>query len=131
MVMDGNKYPSLLALGWTNPEALIMTSLIHFRCTRSLPFLSLSHSAIFPLVISWVSSEMNYFHSNLHLRVNFSQKPKLWYYALSHSVLSDSLRPHGLYPTRLLCPWDSPGKNTGVGCYFLLNGLFRTQGLSP
>ena len=36
------------------------------------------------------------------------------------SVMSDSLRPHGLWPTRLLCPWDSPGKNTGVGCHFLL-----------
>ena len=31
-----------------------------------------------------------------------------------------TLRPHGLEPTRLLCPWDSPGKNTGVGCHFLL-----------
>ena len=36
------------------------------------------------------------------------------------SVVSDSVRPHGLQPTRLLCPWDSPGKNTGVGCHFLL-----------
>ena len=36
------------------------------------------------------------------------------------SVVSDSLRPHGLYPTRLLCPWNSPGKNTGVGCHSLL-----------
>ena len=36
------------------------------------------------------------------------------------SVMSDSVRPHGLQPTRLLCPWDSPGKNTGVGCHFLL-----------
>ena len=34
--------------------------------------------------------------------------------------MSDSLLPHGLQPTRLLCPWDSPGKNTGVGCHFLL-----------
>ena len=34
--------------------------------------------------------------------------------------MSDSVRPHGLQPTRLLCPWDSPGKNTGVGCHFLL-----------
>ena len=34
--------------------------------------------------------------------------------------MSDSLRPHGLQPTRLLSPWDSPGKNTGVGCHFLL-----------
>ena len=31
-----------------------------------------------------------------------------------------TLRPDGLEPTRLLCPWDSPGKNTGVGCHFLL-----------
>ena len=37
------------------------------------------------------------------------------------------LWPHGLYPTRLLCPWDSPGKNTGVGCHFLLQGIFLTQ----
>ena len=36
------------------------------------------------------------------------------------SVVSNSVRPHGLQPTRLLCPWDSPGKITGVGCHFLL-----------
>ena len=36
------------------------------------------------------------------------------------SVVSDSVWPHGLQPTRLLRPWDSPGKNTGVGCHFLL-----------
>ena len=34
--------------------------------------------------------------------------------------MSDSLRPHGLQPTRLLCPWDFPGKSTGVGCHHLL-----------
>ena len=34
--------------------------------------------------------------------------------------MSDSVRPHRQQPTRLLCPWDSPGKNTGVGCHFLL-----------
>ena len=39
----------------------------------------------------------------------------------SCSVVSDSLRPHGLQPARLLCPSDSPGKNTGVGCHFLLH----------
>ena len=38
----------------------------------------------------------------------------------SHSVVSSSLWPHGLQPTRLLCLWDFPGKNTGVGCHFLL-----------
>ena len=36
------------------------------------------------------------------------------------SVVSDSVRPHRRQPTRLLRPWDSPGKNTGVGCHFLL-----------
>ena len=39
------------------------------------------------------------------------------------------LQPHGLQPTRLLCPWDSPSKNTGIGCHFLLQGIFQTQGL--
>ena len=47
--------------------------------------------------------------------------------ALSRSVLSGSLRPYGLQHTRLLCTWDSPGKKTGVGCYFL-QGIFPTQG---
>ena len=45
--------------------------------------------------------------------------------AQSCSTLCD---PHGLQPTRLLCPWHSPGKNTGVGCHFLLLGTFSTQG---
>ena len=39
----------------------------------------------------------------------------------SHSVVSDSQRPHGLQPTRLLHPWDFPGKSTGVGCHCLLS----------
>ena len=42
--------------------------------------------------------------------------------------MSDCLKPYGLYPTRLPCPWDSPGKNTGVGCRALLQGIFPTQG---
>ena len=49
---------------------------------------------------------------------------------LSCSVVFDSLQPHGLYPPRLLCPWNSPGKNTGVGFHFLFLGLFLTQGSS-
>ena len=43
----------------------------------------------------------------------------------------DSLQPHGLGLTRLLCPWNSPGKNIGVGCHSLLQEIFLTQGLSP
>ena len=47
---------------------------------------------------------------------------------LSCSVMSDSLRPHGLLLARLLCSWDSLGKNTGLVCHFLLQGIFSTQG---
>ena len=41
--------------------------------------------------------------------------------------MSNSLLLHGLYPTRLLCPWDFPGKSTGVGCHFFFQGIFSTQ----
>ena len=40
------------------------------------------------------------------------------------------LQPHELYSASLICPWDSPGKNAGVGCHFLLQGIFPTQGLN-
>ena len=48
----------------------------------------------------------------------------------ARSAMPDSLRPHGRWPTRLLCPWNSPGKNTRVGCHFLLQGIFLTLGLN-
>ena len=46
----------------------------------------------------------------------------------SFSVVSHSLQHHGLQSTRLLPLWDFPGKNTGMGCHFLLQGIFLTQG---
>ena len=61
----------------------------------------------------WVAVKKNYFINYL--------------YVLGCLIASDSLRPHGLLqPTRLLCPLDSPGKNTGVGYHFLLQGIFLT-----
>ena len=48
-----------------------------------------------------------------------------------HPVMSDPSRPHGLQPARLLCPWDSPGKSTGVGCHFLLQGDPPNLGIKP
>ena len=42
---------------------------------------------------------------------------------LSCFSMSDSVRPYGQQPTRLLCPPDSPGKNTGVGCHFFVQIL--------
>ena len=44
--------------------------------------------------------------------------------------MSDSVAPW-IVASRLLCPWDFPGKHTGVGCYSLLQGIFPTQGLNP
>ena len=49
-----------------------------------------------------------------------------WSESKSHSVVFDSLQPHGLY-----IPWNSPGQNTGVGGLSLLQGIFPTQGLNP
>ena len=50
---------------------------------------------------------------------------------VSLSRVSDFLRPHGLEPTRLLYPWDSPGKKTGVGSHSLIQGTLPTQGSNP
>ena len=53
-----------------------------------------------------------------------------WKWKWSHSVVSDTFQPHVLWPTRLLHPWDFPGKNTGVACHFLLQEIFLTQRLN-
>ena len=67
------------------------------------------------------------------LTVNFKISPfssfyfwHLCYESESSSVVSDSLRPHGLYS-----PWNSPGQNTGVSSLSLLQGIFPTQGSNP
>ena len=46
------------------------------------------------------------------------------------TVMSEPLQPQGLQPGRLLCLWDSPGKNTRAGYHFLIQGIFLTQGLN-
>ena len=46
-------------------------------------------------------------------------------------VVSDSLQPDGLQPARLLCPRDSPGKDTRVGCHALLQGIVPKPGIEP
>ena len=50
---------------------------------------------------------------------------------VSFSFVSDSLQLHGLQSSRLLCLWNSPGKNTGVGSHFFFQGISSTQGLNP
>ena len=50
---------------------------------------------------------------------------------VSHSVVCGSLQAHGLWPVRLLYPWDSPGKNIGVDCHVFLQVIFLTQESNP
>ena len=82
---------------------------------RLVSLASLVHWQADSLPIRHLDNPKNYGHSS----------------SVSHSVVSDSSQPHGLLPTGLLCPWDFPGKNTGVGCHALLQGVFPTQGLNP
>ena len=64
-------------------------------------------------------------------RENMQETVIDWLYAcVNHSVVSDSAT-YRLKSPRLLCPCDSPGNNTGVGCNFLLQGIFLTQGSNP
>ena len=63
-----------------------------------------------------MSLEINYVYSSEHD------------FFVSHLVVSNSSRTHGLWLTRHLCPWDFPDKSTRVGCHFLLQGIFPTQG---
>ena len=83
----------------------------------------------------WPNSSFNLFDANFpfDLKVkgfffgwNWWAKLGREKWSESCSVMSDSLRPHGLYS-----PWNSPGRNTGVGNHSLLQGIFPTQGLNP
>ena len=86
---------------------------------------------IHPLVDEWKRCELSLHHifvcagthTNIHLWV-YMPCPHARRVA---SITSDSVWPHGLQPIRLLCPWDSPGKNSGVGCCSPLQGTFRSR----
>ena len=72
-----------------------------------------------------------YMHINVYASYSNKYIFHSWWW-FSRSVVSDSVRPHELMkPARLLHPWDSPGKNAGVCCHFLLQGIFLTQESNP
>ena len=64
-----------------------------------------------------------------HRLCNYMQQ--LCVHVLNMPVMFNSFVLHGLQPSRLLYPWNFPGKNTGVGCHFLLQGIFPNQELNP
>ena len=74
------------------------------------------------------------FLSNNLKIINFPQLNPSWFsFTSMHAcwAVSDSLQPPELSPAWLLCPWDSPGKNTRVDCLALLQGIFLTQESNP
>ena len=82
-------------------------------------------------VIGWCSRNLQH---NLKLTILYLGRGPYYLCCVLCLVAQSCLilcRPHGLQPSRLLCPWDSLGKNTGVGCYALLQGIFSTQGSNP
>ena len=86
-------------------------------------------------LVLWWAFPMNVTGYEIWLKVEFSvfyPNFLLFPYSLScQKVMFDSLRPHGLWPARHLCPWNSPGQNTGVDSCSLLQGIFPTQGSNP
>ena len=98
----------------------------HGACERRKP------EGPHPLKRNFKPGNLNGFHSSKVCHCEKVQElgslgPK----SVSRSVVSDSLRRHGLKPIRLLCLRTSPGKNTGLGSRFLLQEIFRPRDLMP
>ena len=95
-----------------------------FRLTGLISLQSKGLSGVFSSTSLWSSS---------HNHMWPLGKPQSWLccWCSLASVMSNSVQDHGLQPARLLCPWDSLGKNTGVDCYASLQRTFLTQGLKP
>ena len=105
-----------------------------------MDYLHHSYPGFFKYILSWTSPNTSHIAFPGDETEAFEQVSHVIYFLfifLHHfkvhecSVMSFSLRSHGLEPTRLLCLWNFPGKHTGVGCHFLLQGIFLTQGLNP
>ena len=92
--------------------------------TQSRPFI---------LTVEFISFSKPHHFSSESGHKNIYPRGLLWKLLLlfSRSAVSNSLPPDRVQPTRLLCLWDFPGKSTGVGSYFLLQGIFPTPGWNP
>ena len=110
-------YTKLLSISWYNwmlakhpTKNLIIYLQIQWRCTQGV--------SAAKKTIHWLSSGDNWWRDG-------TLKGKLCVFCCS--VMSVSLQAYGLLPASLLCPWNFPGKNTGVDCHFLLQGTFPNQ----
>ena len=109
--------------------------LLHSKDNPGLRYEALCEQASSPLQPHWFSAVvwLSGFSPDLWftapsscIYLNTTSRPVFPHHA--SSVMSNSLRPSGLGPARLLCSWNSSGKNIGVGCHFFLQGIFPTQG---
>ena len=82
----------------------------------------------FLMSICLITTSLSPYSLLLHL---FPSPPPMIMCMLKLSIMSNSFVIHGLQPASLLCQWNSPGKNTGVGSHSLLQGIFPTKGLNP
>ena len=82
------------------------------------------------LLAEWIIKFLQFCHSELVTKTPVWEAAQLQMCMCSQSCPT-SLQPRELWPSRLLCPWNFPGKNTGVGCLFLLQAIFPTQGSNP
>ena len=102
-------------------------TLVILETVGSLNYADLPHVDSFHHTISKISCSL--ILSLFFIRKHFACQDTTG--SSSRLVVPNSLQLHELYPTRLLWPCNSPGKNTGVGSHFLLQGIFPIQGLNP
>ena len=106
----------------------------HFRIYKALSFKLQSHKAskekIFVCILQVGKFSPQSYKWGQRVRTKAWILQEMWcvHVCLSRPVVSNSLGSF-MQPTRLLCPWDFPVKSPGVGCHFLLQGTFLTQGL--
>ena len=114
-----------LSMGFSHKEywsQLPFLLQVIFPTQEMNPFLHLLHSRW--ILYHWASGEVPSFYG-------WAIYHCMLVAVLTRSVISDSLRPHGLQLNRLLSPWNFQGKETGVGFHFLLQGIFPIQGSNP
>ena len=89
----------------------------------------ITNSAYFRTQFFYTSSFYN-FRDRKCIVQSFLVIFQLLFWCLVTKLCQTILQSYGLQPARLLCPWDFPSKNTGVGCHLLLHRIFLTQGLN-
>ena len=104
-----------LEVGFTHTHSAVLSWVDSSRPSDSSPPGSSVHRILQARILVWSPCPPQHIHTAA---------------AKSLQVVSDSVRPHRRQPTRLLCLWDSPGKNTGVGCHFLLQCM-KVKSKSP